>query len=494
MENKKTHYYGVIDIGSNSVRFVVYEIFGSAFTPIFSEKVLAGLGRDLHRTGLLHPGGVALAFAALKRFKMLAQARGLTDVLIAATAALRDAGDAQEFIERVHNDIGFDISPLSGTQEAYISAMGVLSGDRRSSGVAADLGGASLELTQIQEGQVEAGKSFPLGPFSLFKTNFEPMRLRGEITSQLAGSPLSGFDRRQSLYLIGGAWRNLAIIHQKRVQYPLRVAQNYRLDIREAQALARWAWSEDGQEELLMWRGLSARRAETLPYSGLLLDVLIEHLQPKDIVIAPGGLRDGMIYDALPDTVKTTPALFDACEVLVNNGAAGRDFGASLHSFLTAFDGAWPPAFEWKNENRLRKAACLLVGIGKGMNPDHKAKMVFQTVLYAPLPGVTHSERAYLTLMLFASFTEKTTTPNDAALQRFLSDEEQHAARLYGQAMRTAVKLSGRSCNTLNMLSLECGDNRIKLKVKAGHEDLIDERCAAYLAAFSDTLGYKFHP
>ncbi|HFB54601.1 MAG TPA: hypothetical protein ENJ46_01645, partial [Hellea balneolensis] len=431
--------------------------------------------------------------AALKRFKMLAQARGLKHVLIAATAALRDAGDAPEFIERVRREIGFDISPLSGTQEAYISAMGVLSGDRRSSGMAADLGGASLELTQIQDGQVGTGKSFPLGPFSLFKTHFEPLHLRPEIISQLEGFPVSHGQKGQSLYLIGGAWRNLAMIHQKRVQYPLRVAQNYRLDIREAQALARWAWSEDGQEELLMWRGLSRRRAETLPYSGLLLDVLMDHLQPKDITIAPGGLRDGMIYDALPESVKTAPALFDACEVLVNNDAVGRDFGEALYSFLTAFDHAWPPAFERENEYRLRKAACLLVGIGKGMNPDHKAKMVFQTVLYAPLPGVTHSERAYLTLMLFASFTEKLTTPNDVALQRLLSDEEQRSARLYGQAIRTAVKLSGRSYKTLNMLELECDAGCVKLKVKTGHEDLIDERCATYLAVFSDKLGREFY-
>jgi exopolyphosphatase/guanosine-5'-triphosphate,3'-diphosphate pyrophosphatase len=292
--------------------------------------------------------------------------------------------------------------------------------------------------------------------------------------------------------LIGGAWRNLALIHQRRVHYPLKFAQNYRLEVRETQALARWAWSEDGQQEFLIWKGLSPRRAETLPYSGLLLEILMEHLQPQDIIIAPGGLRDGMIYASLPDEVKATPALFDACETLANNGVVGRDFGLELFSFLTPLGRAWPAAFERINENRLRKAACLLVGIGKGMNPSHKAKMVFQTVLYAPLPGLTHKERAYLTLMLYASFTDKQTTPNDPALQRLLTIDEQCSARLYGEAMRLGVTLSARSGPILKFFTLQCDDSQLSLKIKNGQENLVDERCVDQFVQFVGALGLEF--
>ena len=297
---------GVIDIGSNSVRFVVYEVYGASFTAIYNEKVLAGLGRDLNRTGRLHEEGCRLAFAALKRFKILADTQNLTDVLIAATAALRDASDAQGFIDKVHTEIGLNISPLSGEQEAYVSAMGVLAGDHRASGLAADLGGASLELIHVGDDKVSGGITFPLGPFSMFKGAFDPADLRPRAEKILAHQPLPTLDTDQNLYLIGGAWRNLSIIHQKRNGYPLRVAHNYDLGFEQACAMAKWAISEEGAAELLAWPGISARRVDTLPYSGLLLDILLERLRPKHIIIAPGGLREGLVYDALSDDTKKT--------------------------------------------------------------------------------------------------------------------------------------------------------------------------------------------
>lgn len=475
-----------IDIGSNSVRFMIYELYGAAFTPVYNEKVLAGLGRDLKRTGNLHVEGAEQAFTALQRFKILIDAQNLDEVLIAATAALRDANDAQDFITRVRDEIGFDIKPLSGEQEAIMSAMGVITGDARAHGIAADLGGASLELIEIEDTKTRGGVTYPLGPFSMFEGGFDPDVLRNTILAHLDKGPEQ--KTGQDLYLIGGAWRNLSLIHQKRTGYPLRVAHNYQLNVDAARAMANWAYNEDGIAEIMQWRGLSARRADTLPYSGLLLSVLLDVLKPNRIVIAPGGLREGLVYNAFTPALKARPALFDACNALAKGRQQSVNFGVPLFEFLSPLDAVLPRCFHADNENRLRKAACLLAGIGKGLHPDHKARMVFRMVLYAPLPNLTHKERAYLALILFGSYTSKKTTPNDAALEYLLPVEAQNSARLYGDAIRIGVEVSGRSRSVLRQCSLEVNTQSGALKLASDAEALLTQKSQARLLRLEELI------
>ncbi len=467
---------GVIDIGSNSIRFVVYARYGAAFTSIYDEKVLAGLGRDLRRTGKLNPDGCVQALAALKRFTALAKAQKLGNVLVAATAALRDASDAPAFIARIKQQTGLDILPLSGKAEATLSAYGVLAGEPRASGLAADLGGASLELIEIANGKAFNGISRQLGPFAVYDGQFEPLAIRALIDYKLAGLLSQKFAHLDTLYLIGGAWRNLAIIHQKRSDYPLRMAHNYNLDAQMARHLASWACSHPGIETLLSWPGISQRRADTLPYSGLLLSVLLEKLPIKNVVIAPGGLRDGLVYTSLEADTRKRDALFDACRSLSRRNGTQRQMGLALHAFLADIHAGLPRTFKLDNENRIRKAANLLIGIGAGLHPDHRAQIVYEIALYSPLPGLTHKERAYLALMLFRSFRSRKKPPNNAAIQYLLSGAEQINAKIYGEALRAAIILSGRSSIVLKKFSLTLEPHTLVLRTQDGFQDLVIER------------------
>lgn len=481
---------GVIDIGSNSVRFMVYDLFGAAFTPIYNEKVLAGLGRDLHKTGKLHAEGTTRAFNALKRFKYIAEAQGLNDILIAATAAMRDATDAPAFIDRVRTEIGFDIDPMSGEREAYISSLGVLAGDSRAWGIAADLGGASLELTAFGSGQSKIGATFPLGPFSVYQGEFSPAEIKPKILDVLDQEAVRILPKNQPLFLIGGAWRNLALIHQKRTDYPIRIAHNYQMDVDETLVLGDWACGE-GAEELFEYPGISTRRADTLPYSGLLMRILIDLLEPSEIVISAGGLRDGLIYESLPERLRDRNPLFDACRDLARGRSQSTNFGKPLIKFLSDIDPFLPRVFSDDNETRLRKAACYLVGIGKGLHPNHRAKLSMKTVLFAPIPGLKHKERAYLALMLYASYTSKAEPPNADAIHYFLSEEEQLAARIYGEAMRFAVVLSGRSGNVLSRQRLSLNGETLELFVDSDFDGLIVERCLLRLNQLAKLAGFK---
>lgn len=465
---------GVIDIGSNSVRYVVFETYGASFTPTYNEKLLAGLGRDLRMNGRLNPQGKETTLAALRRFALLARVQGVGQLLVAATAAMREASDAPEFIDQIYRETGLKIEPLSGEEEARLAANGLLAGDVRASGIAADLGGASLELISVGGGTANAGISFPLGPFAMYKGDFDPEKLRVAIKAKLAAA--AGIaNPGQPLYLIGGAWRNLSLIHQKRTEYPLRVAYNYALEPDEAHGLGQWA-AYEGVEELLSWPSVSARRAETLPYAGLMMTILCEQFSPSSVIIAAGGLREGMVYDTLSRQQQARNALFDSCDHLADGAQQAVNFGVPLYEFLNPVSEYLPAGFADANDDRLRRAACHLVGIGKGMHPSYRAAHIFETVLYAPLPDLTHKERAYLALVLFASYTAKSKTPNDAALNHHLSEKEQRAARSYGEAMRFGVVLAGRSYAALEQCTLSADHGALSLHCRAGYEDLLTSR------------------
>ncbi len=480
---------GVIDIGSNSVRFVVYSISGAAFAPIYDEKVLAGLGRDLRRTGKLYPGGRVQALAALKRFALLAETQKLDEVLVAATAAMRDASDAPEFIAQVLKQTGLDISPLSGEGEALMSARGVMAGEPRAHGLAVDLGGASLELVQVKGGQAHGGVSYPLGPFSMYEEDFDAALLRPKIEDILGASITQNYPKIDTLYLIGGAWRNLANIDQKRNGYPLRVTNNYSLGVKHAQDLASWACSDEGIQALLNWPNISQRRADTLPYGGLMLSILLEKFNPNYVVIAPGGLRDGLVYEYLSKQVSGRYALYDACASIAGQSRDGAHLGAAIFDFLSGVHGELPRTFDLVTENRIRKAASLLIGTGAGLHPDHRAKIVYEIALYGPLPGLSHKERAYLAFMLFRAYRSRKTPPENAIIQHFLSETEQRSAQIYGEAIRAAVVLSGRSPSVLNKFTLFVQGQHLVLAASKLAESLVVERPQARFDSLARMLG-----
>ena len=471
---------GVIDIGSNSVRFVIYELFGANFTPVYNEKVLAGLGRALRATGRLDPNGVRLAREALIRFKTLSDIHQLDEVIIGATAALREAEDARDFIDDIHALTGFEIKPLSGVQEAQMAAYGLIAAEPRASGIAADLGGASLELITVADKTISDGVSFPIGPFQLLGKDlrqdaaYDLSRLRLRIKQALENAP-PRLKPDDNLYLIGGAWRNLFGVHQRRNRYPMRTLQAYHLGAGEAHDLAKWAYGA-GRHELLNWPNINSRRAETLPYSGLILDELLQIYNPKKVVISTAGLREGLIYSSMSETLKQRDGLLDGCRDLARGNLQNQFFAGPLYKFLSQANSLFPSVLSPDNETRLRRAACYLAGMGKGRHPDYKARLVFADVLYAPLAGLTHKERAYLALILFASYTAKERTPNQAAIDLLLSADEQRAARIYGTAIRLAVVASGNSEALLGEISLRHTGDKLGLSVSSRYKNLMTER------------------
>jgi len=489
----KNNRLGVLDIGSNSVRFVIYELFGAHFTPVYNEKVLAGLGRTLKATGRLSEDGKDLAFENLHRFKTISEAQGLGPLLIGATAALRVAEDAPDFIAKVQREIGLDISPISGEEEARLTAMGMLAADHRATGLAADLGGASLEFVHVQNNTVGIGTSLKLGPFEMLGSdpaaadNFTDKDIKARVEEKLDQIDLKAFEG-EALHLIGGAWRNLASIHQERTAYPMRTLQAYRLAPEDAKSLALWAYGS-GREDILGWSGINERRLETLPYSGYLLNMILERMKPSVVIISTTGLREGLIYDFMDEKLRERDSLMDGCRDLARGNLQAVHFADPLYNFLKLSSAHFPSYFEAENENRLRKAACQLAGIGKGLHPDYRAGLVFDSVLYAPFAGLTHQERAYLALILFSSYTGKSLPKNSGAIEALLTDEARLSARTYGAAMRLAIVASGRSPELLSWFRLFVEHGELKLTVDPAKSTLLSQRVMYRLRKLAQLSG-----
>jgi exopolyphosphatase/guanosine-5'-triphosphate,3'-diphosphate pyrophosphatase len=479
----------VIDIGSNSVRLVIYRLEGRAIWTVFNEKVLAGLGRNMLRTGALSPEGVETALSAIRRFRAVLDAAQPSAVFVAATAAVRDAADGPAFVKRVHRETGFKVRVLSGAEEAHYSALGVLAGSPQASGVVGDLGGSSLELTTVDKGWVGDGITLPLGPFALSASGpFDPARVHDAVARTLEQADVSGF-RTRSFHAVGGAWRNLALLQMRMSDYPLRIVHQYTLSGQEAQEAARFI-ARQSKGSLDRIEGMSRKRAETLPYAATVLDCLIDRLGMSQICLSAYGLREGLLFEAMPRAVRILDPLIEGCAALGARQGVAEDLGAALDSWLDDTFASLEVLFEPGRDRVLLTAACRLADLGARLHPDHRADLVFEQVLRAPISGMDHAERAFLALTAFARHAPTGTPPDQAAVSRVLDDDRQRRARALGAAMRLGCDLSGRSPALLSATTLTFTDRSVVLTAKPDCADLLlGEQTAKRAAMLAQILG-----
>lgn len=479
----------VIDLGSNSVRLVIYRLEGRAIWTIFNEKALAGLGRDLPTTGRLSPDGIETAIAAMRRFRAVLDGLPASEIMVVATAAARDAVDGRDFLARVQQETGLHVRILTGEQEARYAALGVIAGQPDAKGVVGDLGGSSLELIRLQDGLSGDGVTLPLGPFSLGAPRpLDVDKTRKRIDAALA--PMGERFATSQFQAVGGAWRNLALLHMIMADYPLRVAHQYEMTRADAQDVARFV-SRQSRGSLERIQGLSKKRFDTLPYSALVLDALIERLGVEKVVISAYGLREGLLLEAMSPEERARDPLIEGCEALTAVRGLSQDLGLALETWLTRAFATLPPVFG-DRDSVLTAAACRLADLGARLHPDHRADLAFDQVLRAPIAGMTHAERAFLACVAFARHSSAPVTPEPETVARVLSPERRQRARALGAAVRLGCDLSGRNATLLPHASLVISDGRLTLGAEPNWRDmLLGEQTAKRAATLAQALKLK---
>lgn len=480
----------VIDVGSNSVRLVIYRLEGRAIWTVFNEKVLAGLGRNVRSTGRLPEAGVRDALGALRRFKAVLDAARPSEVHTAATAAVREARDGHDFVQRVAEETGLRLRIVSGETEARYSALGVTAGAPFAEGVVGDLGGSSLEFVRLRQGEPDVGISLPLGPFALGVTrNFDPAAVRALAVERLKAESVEAF-RTRHFHAVGGAWRSLALIHMATVRYPLKIVHLYEISGRDAVDVARFI-AKQSRASLERMEGVNRKRAETLPYAAMVMEALIERLGVERVTISAYGLREGMLLEAMAPELRARDPLVEGCAALGMRQGAADQLGAALATWLQPAFSGLDPLFDGR-DNLVVAAACRLADLGARLHPDHRADLAFSQVLRAPIPGQTHPERAFLATAVHARYGGPVETPEPEVVRRLLSRERFDRARALGLAMRLGCDLSGRTASLLSESALRISDGRLCLAARPAWADmLLGEQTAKRAQALAQALDLK---
>lgn len=425
---------GIIDIGSNSVRFVVYDGHPRAPAILFNEKVMAGLGQGLDAGGMLEQGPMARALAALGRFALLARHLKLTRIQTVATAAVRDAGNGPQFMAEVAA-LGFEPLLIPGSEEAQLAGLGVLSAIPQARGIAGDLGGGSLELVALGDGTLGEGVSLPLGVLRLTPEESTAPALVATIAKAVKHTALMRAGSGHPFYLVGGSWRSLALIDLHLTGHPLPILHQHSIAPARVAALSAEIASAD-RGAFKNVSSLSGSRIPTLPVAAALLEALAITFEPSELVVCAYGLREGLLYRELSREQRAEDPLLAAAREIARRYGRYDDHGDLIDRWISPVFADDAPA-----ARRLRLAACLLADISWGAHPDYRAERAVDMAVHGNWVAIDARGRAMLGLALFsASGGSKGFDERIAAL---CTPAERARAQQWGLAIRLAQRLSG---------------------------------------------------
>ena len=479
----------VIDIGSNSVRLVVYEALTRSPTPIFNEKVLAGLGREVQSTGLLASDAVEKALSTLRRFRALCDTLRVERVLGIATAACRDAKNGKAFITQAERICRTTIEVLPGKREAQLSALGIVSGIHRPDGLVGDLGGGSLELIDVYGHRIKTGVTVPLGGLALQDASGKSIKKAEKIVeAALEDVAFLSEGRGRTFYAVGGAWRSLAHLHMARTGYPLHVMHGYRIPAKEALAFCKLVHRVK-PEKLSHIDVISNARRPLLGYAALVLEYVIRMAKPKDIVISALGVREGLLYSLLEPKEREKDALIAAAQNLNVLRSRSPLHGEELTGWTDAFM-ASSGVDETADEKRLRHAACLLADIGWRAHPDYRGEQSLNIISNADFVSIDHPGRIFLALAVFFRHAGLIADELSPDLRELATSRLLERARILGAAMRVAYMVSASMPGVLPNTPMRVERGKLILRMEGKFKALAGDRVGSRLKQLARLIGY----
>lgn len=473
--------FGVIDIGSNTVRLVVFD--GRTRSPayFFNEKDTCALGAEIQSTGALYPEGKIRALAALKRFRALAASMRVDTIEVVATAAMRDASDGPEFATQIRQETGLPVRIISGVEEGRYAAMGVLLGEMRRNGVVIDIGGASMEVASLRDGRIGTAQTTPLGPLRLASTGLTGDDLDAYIRESLRDHWPEDAPIGSRVTLVGGGWRAFGQVDMSRRDYPLHVLQGYEMTPEDALATAKWI--EKADEEALSAAGLSRTRIANAPLTAYVLEHLIAFAKPKIIGISAYGLREGVLYENLSQEMRASDPLLQSAAFMEQMDSRFPGFGMELAEWAM-------PIFPGLPE-RLLVAACLLADVNWRVHPDYRAAACFATATQSNLAGLTHPERVLLATALAYRYKGSREALKSEPACGLLSGEERNTAEALGRTIRLGAMLSGAAPGVLADSGIARTGTGIRLTLPAKHKDLLAGIVEKRLRSLANGLGLE---
>ncbi|MEL6436245.1 MAG: exopolyphosphatase [Pseudomonadota bacterium] len=479
----------VIDIGSNSVRLVVYEGNVRAPAMLFNEKVSCGLGRGIAQTGSMDPDAVESALSALKRYRALCDQAGAETIHVLATAAAREAENGPDFVERAQSILRADINILSGKDEALYSAYGVISAFNRPNGIAGDLGGGSLELVDVHDDTIGDGKTYKLGGIRLQERADGSLSKAASIArGELEGEETVRLGHGRDFYAIGGTWRNLAKLHMEATDYPLHVTHAYGVETEEMIRFCR-KLAEADMEKVKGIHMVSRSRRQLLPFGAVVLAELLETMQPRNVFFSALGVREGYLFAQLPEDVQARDGLLEAADELAvlrsRSPRHARELGGWTGNAFKAFG-----IGESENEARYRDAACRLADIGWRAHPDYRSTQSLAIIAYSSFVQVDHRGRAFIALANYFRYEGLKNESLAPEIKKLTDKRIWERAKYLGAFLRVAYLFTASMPGIIDRLTWEENhDGTMILLVPESLGHLLGERPRGRLNQLSKVTG-----
>jgi len=482
----------VLDIGSNSVRLVVYERHARALTVLYNEKSSSALGRGVAATGQLADDSMARALKAIQRFALVCQLMDVGDVHVIATSATREAKNGPDFVKAVEAIMETPVRVLSGSEEAHYAALGVAAGMPNFDGVVGDLGGGSLELAVLKGHNDRKGETHELGVIRLQDdSNLVPRRASEISRQRLAKSGILDKNKRKTFCAIGGTWRALAKLHQARTKYPLHMVQDYAVPATEISALCEMLiGAQQGKETISGLEVVSSSRKDLLPYGAAVLAELLRAGEFDTVVFSALGVREGFLFDKLDDEHKDIDPLLESTREMSQLRARAPDFAEDLISISgQMFEVVGLQ--ETEDEVRLRKASCYISDIGWRAHPDYRGEQSVDMVAFSDIVGIGHSGRAFLAQTLafrYMGFKQKSAS---AKLLALAGPQLTKRARIIGAFFRVAYPLAAAMPGILTRARFSVADKTLVLHLPADLAFLDGERLGSRHRQLALETGFK---
>jgi len=476
----------VVDIGSNSVRLVIYEGPWRHAAALHNEKSICAIGRSMVTTGRLDDEGMRLALETLARFRQLCDAHQVVDVGAVATSAARDASNGRDFIRRAEKALGQPIRILSGEEEARIAAEGTLAGIPAADGLVADLGGGSLDMVTLKDGKTGDAATCPFGPLRLMDVADGNLnKARNLVEKALDKLDFAKSLKGRALYAVGGIWRALAHVDMDEQDYPLRVLHHYVIPAGRAVKLCRVV-AGLSRKSLEKMRSVPKRRAEALPYGAAVMEAMIASLGFKEVVVSAYGLREGVLQRKLkPEEAAKDPLVAFARDMNIRESRV-PGHAAELFDWMTSLFPKETPA-----ESRIREAICLFSDIGWRRHPDDRAMGAFAQVLRGNYGGADHHERALMAAAVYYRYAGDEELPKETPIANLLGPEGAATAQQIGFAARLGFGISAALEGELSGTGLYMNRDTILLRMPDSKKALLGETVQKRLDELGEVFGRK---
>ena len=460
----------VVDIGSNTVRLVVYDTPNRLPVPIFNEKSLCQVGEGLASTGQLNPAGVKCAISSLSRFVRLGEAMGVERMDLVATAAVRDATDGPEFVQRVEQLLGMKIQIPSGPEEAQLSAMGLLSGTPDADGVLVDMGGGSVDLVELNRGEFGRTVSLPIGHLRLPHAAMDNLgKARKVVNKNLSDLSWLAEGEGRTLFAIGGSWRALARVFIDQTEYPLHAIDGYTLKNDDALRMCRFI-ENLSPETLYGISGVTKARAHALPFAAMILGEMLARTKAKEIAFSGFSMREGHLLKMLPNNLSGQDPLLSGCATLAERTGRFSITGEEIFDWISPLFPSGRDA-----ESRLRLAASMLSDLGWSEHPDYRAEHSFLRTLRLPFSGLSHADRVFLSLAIFVRYNGDPDNRLVKSVRLLMTDYDEGYANITGLALRLAHTVSGSAPGILSRTQFVMDEQTVWLQlpiVRNGEQDI----------------------